>query len=114
MHDVRVVPENALIQQVVHNHLRLNGLLGNKKALFYMLQEFCRLTGRALDSVVPRTYHVKTGLGDPQYKQFLLHYNEKRAGKKPNYWIVKPGEFSNRGQGISCTDKSDHVRWRVN
>ena len=27
-----------------------------------------------------------------------------KEGKKLNYWIMKPGEFSNRGQGITCTN----------
>jgi hypothetical protein len=31
----------------------------------------------------------------------------------PNYWIIKPGEFSNRGQGISCTNKLEDIRGRV-
>ena len=42
------------------------------------------------------------------------HFNANRTQKRPNYWVVKPGEFSNRGQGISCTDRADHIRARVN
>jgi hypothetical protein len=28
------------------------------------------------------------------------YFNEKKQLKKQNYWILKPGEFSNRGNGI--------------
>lgn len=29
---------------LIHNHLPLNGLLGNKKAMFYNIREFCNVT----------------------------------------------------------------------
>lgn len=41
---------------------------------------------------------------DDEFKAFMNRFQlESKEGK--NYWIIKPGEFSNRGQGISCTDK---------
>jgi hypothetical protein len=33
-----VVSLDELKESIVHNHLPLNGLLGNKKAMFYMLR----------------------------------------------------------------------------
>ena len=45
--------------------------------------------------VIPRTYHVKSQ-EDPEWKKFV-----KENGKEPNrLWIVKPGENTNRGNGI--------------
>ena len=41
-------------------------------------------------------------------------YNLNKNNNKPNYWIIKPGEFSNRGQGISCTTKAEYVKNRIN
>ena len=41
-------------------------------------------------------------------------YNLNKNNNKPNYWIIKPGEFSNRGQGISCTTKAEDVKNRIN
>ena len=41
-------------------------------------------------------------------------YSENKNKKKPNNWIIKPGQFSNRGQGISCTSKIDDIKMRVN
>jgi len=44
----------------------------------------------------------------------MAKYNLNKTNKTPNFWIVKPGEFSNRGQGISCTNKAEDVRIRIN
>lgn len=51
------------------------------------------------------TFHIKNGFLDPEYKAMSLVYNEKKKNNQANYWIIKPGEFSNRGKGISCTNK---------
>lgn len=74
---------------------------------------------------MPLTFHIKNGLKDPQYKRFV-HYYKKRAAyikqqekdcdseedelrsrkrKLRNIWIVKPGELSNRGNGITVVDE---------
>jgi hypothetical protein len=70
------------------------------------MKEYCRLNKKNLFDIVPLTFHIKKGLMDEQFKHFMEKFNENKAGKKPNYWIMKPGEFSNRGQGISCTSKA--------
>jgi hypothetical protein len=46
MKSATIVREEDISKAVIHNHLPLNGLLGNKKAMFYMLREYCRLTDR--------------------------------------------------------------------
>jgi hypothetical protein len=62
---------------------------------------------------VPLTFHIKRAINDAQFLEFASKYAENRQSRRPNYWIIKPGEFSNRGQGISCTNKSEDVRARV-
>ena len=54
----------------IHNHLPFNGLLGNKKALYYNLKHFCFLTNTKLSEYIPLTFHIKKGLGDEEYKNF--------------------------------------------
>jgi hypothetical protein len=51
--------------------------------------------------VLPLTFHIKTGLGDPEYADFKNTFEEfaKNTFFK-NVWIVKPGENTNRGTGI--------------
>lgn len=53
---------------MVHNHLPLNGLLGNKKAMYYMMKEYCKIADKKLFEIVPLTYHIKKGLMDEQFK----------------------------------------------
>lgn len=107
---------DSLIQKCtqLHNHLQFNGLIGNKKALYYNIREYCKLTGNKISDYVPLTYHIKNGLTDPDYKAMTLSFVQRKKQKFPNYWVMKPGEFSNRGQGITCTNKIEDVRKRVN
>jgi tubulin--tyrosine ligase len=60
---------------------------------------------------LPLTFHIKDGQEDPKYFEFLKYYHRrakevainnelKGRVKEYNAWIVKPGENSNRGQGI--------------
>ncbi len=51
--------------------------------------------------MLPLTFHIKSGLADPEYQDFKSTFTE--FGKNPdfkNVWIVKPGENTNRGTGI--------------
>lgn len=65
---------------------------------------------------MPLTFHVKNGIEDDEYLKFLQHYyaiakNNKAGsehGNKFNAWIVKPGENTNRGNGIIvCLDLNE-------
>lgn len=54
---------------------------------------------------LPLTFHIKDGISDPQYEKFKKYYEiEKneclKEKSRKNIWIVKPGENSNRGNGI--------------
>lgn len=44
------------------------------------------------------------GVDDPDFTRFLGYYYERRKRSKKdgsnNVWIVKPGELTNRGNGI--------------
>lgn len=95
---------------VVQNHLPFNGLLGNKKAMFYSLREYYRLTKRDIFTVVPLTFHIQNGTRDEEFKRFQNHYNERKRNRRPNIWIIKPGEFTNRGNGISCSSRIEQIK----
>ncbi len=53
-------------------------------------------------SALPVTFHVKSGLEDPEFHRFKAYFNDAQ-GEKTNIWIIKPGENTNRGQGISVS-----------
>ncbi|CAD8134459.1 unnamed protein product [Paramecium octaurelia] len=80
----------------IHNHIERNYHLGNKKAMFHNMKKFYELTKQDLFQHLPITFHV-SGVKDKSYLQFLEYYKEKKGN---GIWIVKPGEFTNRGNGI--------------
>jgi hypothetical protein len=96
------------VPKVVHNHYEANFMLGNKKALFYNMSEFKEYRKENIFDYIPLTYHVEK-INSKAYKQF-----EKRAKQeKKSLWIVKPGENSNRGQGIFVSDSIEAIRSRI-
>jgi hypothetical protein len=55
------------------------------------------------------TYHIKLGTKDHNYMILSKIFKKKDREKAKdqnikNIWIVKPGELSNRGQGITVID----------
>lgn len=58
--------------------------------------------------MVPLTFHVTKGSQDEEFTKFTEYFDSlaagsKRRGKAQNVWIIKPGENSNRGNGISVS-----------
>lgn len=82
--------------------------------MFYNLKQYYELIGENAFTKIPLTFHIKKGFKDIQYKRFVAYYKRRQAGmKKPdkeggskmrNVWIVKPGELTNRGNGITVID----------
>jgi hypothetical protein len=64
MKNTEAIPMEEMRSLIIHNHLPLNGLLGNKKAMFYMLREYYNLTDRSIFQTVPLTFHIKKGFLD--------------------------------------------------
>lgn len=78
---------------------------------------------------LPLTFHIQHGLEDKEYKNFLnyykkreqeiakqesMEYNELQQKKFRNIWIVKPGEISNRGNGITVCDELSEIKKLIN
>ncbi|CAD8123980.1 unnamed protein product [Paramecium sonneborni] len=110
----------------MHNHMQDNWHLGNKKALFYNMRNYMKIIKEEYTKYIPRTFHIQQGITDPEYIKFIDYYNKRQEEMKEqekklqmNYkrdkkirpislWIVKPGECSNRGNGITvCQDLLD-------
>lgn len=104
----------------MQNHLINNYVLGNKKALFTTMSSYYKEIKEDVFSYLPLTFHIKDGLEDPKFYEFLKHYhkrakeianNEGKDKKKEyNAWIVKPGENSNRGHGIKMCLQLDQIK----
>jgi tubulin--tyrosine ligase len=65
---------------------------------------YCCDEGNVFDTL-PLTFNIKMGHDDPEFIKFTRYYEEEKAKCKinkfrKNIWIIKPGENSNRGNGI--------------
>ena len=54
----------------MHNHLEYNYFIGNKKAMFYNLKQYYDLQKKNVFDIIPLTFHIKSGVTDPQYDLF--------------------------------------------
>ena len=80
------------------------------KDLFLNLEAYYKITEENLQDCIPATFLIKNGYEDESFVNFLNktklssrqmivpNINELQSEK--DYWIIKPGENSNRGQGI--------------
>ncbi|CAD8121618.1 unnamed protein product [Paramecium sonneborni] len=107
----------------MHNHMEDNWHLGNKKALFYNMKHYYQIIKEDYNKLLPVTFHVQKGINDIEYQKFLEYFNRRtdeikeiertrdRKDKKKlpiNLWIIKPGELTNRGNGITvCNDLNE-------
>ena len=87
----RIKKEVISDDQIIHNHIPGNGLLGNKKAMFLCMKEYCRLTDLQIFKIVPKTFIIDNGLQDPTWNLIVEYFNERKKLKRRNYWILKPG-----------------------
>lgn len=100
-----------------HNKLERTYHLANKKALYINLKQYCEAAGLSLFDRVPLTFHIQSGPEDPVFQDFLAAfqtYNQDLGDKvSRNIWIVKPGENSNRGSGITVCNTTEQVRQEI-
>jgi hypothetical protein len=111
----------------VYNRLQGNYHISNKKALFLNMKSYYHSISGDEFTVfnhLPVTFHIKSGLEDPEFRKFIDYYYDqeekvnknkeeirilkeegqhakaKKCKKVRNIWIIKPGENTNRGTGI--------------
>ncbi|OMJ74802.1 hypothetical protein SteCoe_26218 [Stentor coeruleus] len=103
----------------ISNKIEHNYNLSNKKALFYNLVRYYECIGENPFEYIPLTYHIKLGESDPAFKKFEEKFYEydklvDEYGKKlVNLWIVKPGENTNRGNGISVISDLSSIKGEI-
>lgn len=100
-------PTLALNPQVLetHNKLEHNEHLTNKKSLLLTLRQYYEVTNGDLFSVIPVTFHLANGQLDSEFEKFRKEYTYfdpiSQEMRLKGVWILKPGENTNRGNGIS-------------
>ncbi|OMJ85267.1 hypothetical protein SteCoe_13426 [Stentor coeruleus] len=97
----KFIPEMSKL----HNKIEFNHYLSNKKDLFLTMKAYYNSIGVDVFEKVPLTFHVSQGEIDPEFLAFNEKFSEFENRKEThpsfqNLWIIKPGEFTNRGQGI--------------
>lgn len=106
--------------------------------MFLNIRLFYEAMNKDVFNAVPMTFHIKEGLDDAEFLRFKAFYmkeeeevkkqrtakgqakdgevmNEEasqllQASTKRNIWIVKPGENTNRGQGITVLKDFEEIK----
>lgn len=97
------------VGQRIHNRVDKNFMLANKKALFYNLRNYYNALGLDPFEFIPLTFHVSCE-SDKEFDRFLRRFEEFGEG---SLWILKPGENSNRGNGICIVSSVKEVREHI-
>lgn len=103
----------------MHNKIEFNQHLTNKKGLYLSMKSYCEALNLDLFEFVPLTFHIKMGDKDPEFQKFLEEFqgnniDPEKKKKTQNIWIIKPGENSNRGQGISVSSNLEEIKSIIN
>ncbi|CAG9319171.1 unnamed protein product [Blepharisma stoltei] len=96
------------------NKIEHNYHLSNKKALFANLRQYYLAIGKDPFDYIPVTFHITKGENDEEFVKFEEIYNTKisavSAETLTNIWIVKPGENTNRGNGITVCSSLEQIK----
>ena len=110
------------------NHLEGHIHLSNKKALYYNMKTYYESLGENPFDYIPLTFHIKDGVDSEEFKQFEEEFQlnetlndqtsdkldnltpKDRKNRMHNIWIVKPGENTNRGSGITVWREFEQIR----
>jgi tubulin---tyrosine ligase len=93
----------------LYNKLPENRELTSKKRLFHNMYSY--YTNLKVDpfTKIPVTYHILYGSHDPIFKTFVSAFNQIQKLGKNNMWIIKPGEGTNRGNGIQVCNSMEQI-----
>jgi tubulin---tyrosine ligase len=58
------------------------------------MKHYYEAVGEDPFAALPVTFHVKSGLNDPEFSKFSKYYFMSE-NEKNNIWIIKPGECTN-------------------
>jgi tubulin---tyrosine ligase len=108
--DFNQADSTALLQcenLILHNRLQNNSHICNKKSLFKNMRDYYTALGISVFSKIPLTFHIELGASDPALADFESQYTEGSV------WIIKPGEGTNRGNGIKVSNELSEIKEMV-
>lgn len=95
----------------MYNKLEDHFHLSNKKALFLNMKNYYEAVKEDISFALPLTFHIKS-LTDPEhykFKDYYLRTQSEATNSNTNIWIIKPGENTNRGQGIEVRKELSEI-----
>lgn len=69
------------------------------------MKEYYDNIGENMNENIPLTFLVQEDTREEAMTDFKEYYASNKANKRNNKWILKPGEYTNRGTGIKISDK---------
>lgn len=94
------------------NHIKGMKHIGRKQLMTIHIYDYCQKTGIKLDSIIPKTFLIKTKTSDSDIQTCIEQIKQDSEGFSIP-WIVKPGEFSNRGKGIEMAYSEEEIEPKV-
>lgn len=99
--------------QKMHNRLEFNQHLSNKKGLYMSMKNYYQAINFDLFSCLPLTFHIKNE-EDLEFENFkqafeVMELEKKTKPRFQNVWILKPGENTNRGNGITVVNTLQQI-----
>ena len=79
--------------------------LADKKYLYKNMKEYYSALGENVFDYLPLTFHVESPQ-DPEFKEFQNYLERNQS----TTWILKPGENTNRGNGIKICNSLEQIK----
>jgi len=104
------------------NHLENHFHLSNKKALLWNMRSYFNALKQDVFKRLPLTFHIQNGIDDNEFSRFVNYFNARQENilkqsedskKLHNIWIIKPGEETNRGNGIRLSDDLEQIKQMI-
>lgn len=110
-HKLELSAKGTTRDAMMHNHFEGNGHLCSKRGLHDSWVALFKEHSLDPFDTFPLTFVVRSD-DDDEFKAFEEAYSTCAETKK-FVWIVKPGDFSNRGCGIRVYDSLENIRTRI-
>lgn len=96
------------------NHLTYGSQISQKKFTYLNLLKYYQQSNQNPFDSIPITFHIKY-YQDEEWKKFESYFYSPQEAeyKEHNIWIIKPGENSNRGNGITISRDFSEIKKRI-
>ena len=78
------------------------------------MKEYYAKSGENLSDNIPITFLIQGDKKEDEMEEFKDYYITNTEKNLNNQWILKPGEFTNRGRGIKISQKFSTIEKYVN